>query len=82
MQIVQLLGCFPGRPHVEVVVARLPKGALAPPLGYGQFQRLDGARQTSFARFVDEQMHMLRHDHVSDHRPRVTLANSLEGVLE
>src|SRR5215469_14574163 len=67
---------------VEIVIAALPEGPLRSPGGCGNLERLDRGCHGSMAGFVDEQMHMLGHDYITENRPLVAIADKLEGVLE
>ena len=68
MQLLKTLGC--GK-NVEVVVTRLPEGALSSSLGYRKLQCLQSNGKQTFARFSDQQMDMLRH-----HQLTVITSNS------
>jgi hypothetical protein len=67
---------------VEIVISRQPERALLGLFGDGCFQCLDGAIKRCAPRLGNEQMHMLRHDHIAQNEEDVASARGLKRVFE
>src|SRR5260370_22243444 len=77
VHVTQLLHTFPFRPHIEIVISRLPERALGSPQRDRQLDRLDYLVQAGAARFVDQQVYMLRHHNAADDCESISSSNSL-----
>jgi hypothetical protein len=66
MNIAELFDKLIVRPNIEIVIPLLPemRGLSNQPPRYALFERLDRIRERSAARFAQQQMHMVGHDHV------------------
>jgi len=85
MQIPEFLNSLAIAPHIEVIVARVPKvaGTLRRQfIGDDLLQHLDYYCQAAPFWFAHQQMNMFRHYHVSDHQKAVPAAHSFEGVFK
>ena len=86
MHVAQLLNPLLGRPDIEIVIPRLPKGEStgtgAQLLRHNLFQHLDGHCQTASLGFAHQQVDMFRHDHVTGDVESVPAAHALQGLLE
>ena len=83
MYITQLLDKFPLAPHTEIIISRLPERFHA--VRDAKFprddllQHLQAQRKRAPLRFADEQMHVLRHDHVTGNIKPIPLSHSFEA---
>src|SRR5579863_5122137 len=85
MNIAQLLGLFGVAPHVEIVIAGLPEWAAlraAQALGYVLLQHLQCDGKLGSLWLSQQQMNVLRHDHISGDVKAVPLAGIFEGFLK
>ena len=85
MNIAQLLGLFGVAPHVEIVVAGLPERAAfgaAQSAGNVLLQHLQCDGKFGSLRLGEEQVDVLRHDHISGNIKAVPLACVFEGFLK
>lgn len=65
-------------PDIEIVVARLPEGTLRSSLGNGELEGLNRSIKVDAFGLIDQEVHMLGHDDVSDHNELVSPADCLE----
>src|SRR5580704_15119651 len=85
MDVSQLLDALGFAPDIEIVVARLPE---RPALGLAQLPRnillehLQRQRELRSFRLGDEQVNMLRHNHVSGDVEPVPLPRTFESLLK
>ena len=85
MHIFQLLDCLVVVPHIEVVVSPLPETFISRPLKSSRcllFQNLNHHRKASFRRLTDQQMNVLRHEHISSHNKPVAQPHLFQFFLE
>jgi hypothetical protein len=85
MNIAQLLGLFGVAPYVEIVIARLPEWAAlraTKALGYVLLQHLQCHGKFGSLRLGQQQMNVLRHDHISGNVKAIPLACIFEGFFE
>ena len=84
MHVAQLFDPLLLCPHVEVVVARLPKvfAVADQPPRHRLFQRLQCSRQRASLWFADQQMHVFRHDDVTTDVKSVPESSSFQGAFE
>ena len=82
MDIAQLLSLFRGGAHIEIVITNLPERFLPGLFGNGSLERLNGARESAALWLGYEQMHMLRHDHITKNMEDVSPSRLLQRSLE
>lgn len=85
MNITQLFGLPGVAPHVEIVVAGLPERAAlraTQALGYVLLQHLQCDGKFGSLGLSQEQMDVLRHDHISGNIKAVPLACIFESFLK
>ena len=85
MNITELFGLLGVAPHVEIVIAGLPERATlwatqAP--GYVLLQHLQCDGKFGSLRLSQQQMNVLRHDHISGNVKAIPLACIFEGFLK
>lgn len=85
MNIPQLLDAFRFGPHIEIIISSLPQ---RPSLRIAQLPRdillehLQRKRKLRAFRLGDQQVNMLRHDHIPSHLDPVPLSNPLKSLLK
>ncbi len=82
MHITELLRHLTLREHVEIIVACQPKRALHQSLRNRQLQRLQANREQTVAGLAQQEMHMFRHDHVSNHIHFISEAGTYPCIFE
>ena len=82
MDVAQLLSLFRAGAHIEVVITNLPEWSLQGLFGNRSLERLDGARESAAPRLGYEQMHMLRHDNITEDMEDVSPSHLLQRSLE
>ncbi len=82
VHIPQLLHSLLFRPHVEIIVSRLPEGAFPVPQRNRELDCLDHLVKARPRRFIHEQVNMFRHHYVSCHNEFIFLANAFQRGLE
>ena len=86
MQVPQLLRPLLLGKYIEVVITRLPERRLRPPFPQSPrhqlLQHLDRCAEFLSLRFADQQMNVLRHDDVTEHRETIPAPHLFQGPLE
>jgi len=84
VHVAELLHVFSVREDVEVVVPSLPE--LFPLtlqlLGYLRLQYVDGCRKRMPLRLREQQVNMLRHEHIAEHEEFAVSSEPFELLLE
>jgi len=94
MDVAELFNPFAFSPDIKVIKSRLPELAgHGPQLGLArvvsqkppreaQLQRLHQGREVCPLRLAQQQVDVLRHDHISDYDQPVAAANALQRLQE
>jgi hypothetical protein len=82
MHVPELLDPFALGPNVEIVIARLPEGALAALDGNRKLERQNCACEERHLRFTQQHVDMFRHDYVSGNEEAAPPPHRFEGAFK
>jgi len=82
MDVCELLDPFFFGEHVEIVIARRPKGVLSPAESDRELDCLYDPCEGNIWWFTAQKVNVLRHDNVADHVEAVPLTHSFECISE
>lgn len=77
LQFLHVLGCAP---HIEIVKAQLPelRSVMPDRTRTALFQYLHCKRRRAEFGFIDQEMNVLRHDHITDDDKAIPVSNLFE----